>query len=296
MMPFAVLSQLKKWLLQPYPAGGDEHIQWRSALFASLFVTFFLFLFQPFGGHSFDGSNFKWLLECAGFGAMTFIVSAIWAIGVSVCNRIWDEVHWNVWKEILATMVFVSLVGTANLIYAGFRYQQPISWRYALSWQWATWSIGLFPVVFGIFLKQMRAMRQYQKEAAVLNQAVHHLANHNYSAMLRFNASNGKDQIILQANRILHLVAADNYVQIFYEENGQLKQKMLRNTLKDVELQLQPYPQFMRCHRTHLINLDQVETVEGNAQGYRIKLRLVATPIPVSRNLNARIQQLILQK
>jgi DNA-binding LytR/AlgR family response regulator len=47
-----------------------------------------------------------------------------------------------------------------------------------------------------------------------------------------------------------------------------------------------PYSSFFRCHRAFIVNLDKIEQVEGNAQGYKIKLQGAENLIPVSRNLN----------
>ena len=43
---------------------------------------------------------------------------------------------------------------------------------------------------------------------------------------------------------------------------------------------------FFRCHRAYIINLDKVEQVEGNAQGYKLKVRGTEERVPVSRSLN----------
>lgn len=61
---------------------------------------------------------------------------------------------------------------------------------------------------------------------------------------------------------------------------------MLRSTLRRMEDALASWPQFFRCHRTYLVNLDKVAHVSGNAQGYRLHLEGLDDTIPVSRNLN----------
>lgn len=65
---------------------------------------------------------------------------------------------------------------------------------------------------------------------------------------------------------------------------------MLRSSLKKVSEQLEAFPQCFRCHRTHLVNLDQVTAVLGNAQGYKLQLAFGDQLIPVSRSLNDTIR------
>ena len=80
-------------------------------------------------------------------------------------------------------------------------------------------------------------------------------------------------------------------MQVFYVQDGQLKNRMLRTTLKKMEDALAEHSQFFRCHRTYLVNLEKVQRVSGNAQGYRLHLEALEETVPVSRNLNEVIQQ-----
>ena len=56
-----------------------------------------------------------------------------------------------------------------------------------------------------------------------------------------------------------------------------------------MEKQLSDLPQFFRCHRTYLVNLDRVGHVSGNAQGYKLHLEGIDNLVPVSRSLNEEI-------
>ena len=55
-----------------------------------------------------------------------------------------------------------------------------------------------------------------------------------------------------------------------------------------------PYAVFFRCHRAYIVNLDKIEQVEGNAQGYKLKLQGTEDLIPVSRNLNSEFSDRLL--
>ncbi len=285
------LRIIQKWLLQPYPSGVEAHGKWRAALFGFLFVTFFLFLFKPFGGYRFDGTNWEWFLECLGFGGVTLLVSIFWALFTQFFSNIFDETRWNVWKELVTTMIFVTLIGSGNLLYAAYRYEQPLSVPYFLQWQFATWSIGLFPVAFGVFFKQLRLMNRYRQEAQQLTQQVathvHKPVNHQN---LRLEGDNLGELLEIEAQDLLYVMAADNYVVVYYLEAQVLKNRMLRSSLKKVAEQLEAFPQCFRCHRTHLVNLDQVTAVLGNAQGYKLQLSFGDQLIPVSRTLNDNIR------
>ena len=95
------------------------------------------------------------------------------------------------------------------------------------------------------------------------------------------------------------IAAANNYIKVYFIKNasrpgkdgneavpGKPSYTIIRMTMKKAEEVLEAWPGFFRCHRAYIINLDKVEHVEGNAQGYKIRLVDTEELIPVSRNLN----------
>ena len=282
---------IQKWLLQPYPSGTEAHGKWRTALFGFFFVTFFLYLFKPFGGYTFEGTRWQWLLECLGFGGVTLLVSILWALFTQIFSNFFDEARWNVWKELVTTMIFVTLIGSGNLLYAAYRYEQALSIGYFLQWQFVTWSVGIFPVAFGVFFKQLRFMNRYRQEAQqITQQVVGHVHQTSKQERIRLSGENQGELLDMAVQDLLYVLAADNYVVVYYLESQVLKNRMLRSSLKKVAEQLEAFPQCFRCHRTHLVNLDQVTAVLGNAQGYKLQLAFGDQLIPVSRSLNDTIR------
>jgi hypothetical protein len=83
---------------------------------------------------------------------------------------------------------------------------------------------------------------------------------------------------ILQINEedLICVSSADNYVTVVYLINDVLSKKLLRTTLKNMELQL---PQLMRVHRSHLINpIHFKEWKDANT------LLLTQIEVPVAKN------------
>ena len=66
----------------------------------------------------------------------------------------------------------------------------------------------------------------------------------------------------LQLNDIVHINAASNYVEIFTHQETYLK----RTPLKDIEKHL-PCDQFARTHRSHLINMSHIDTLQTSPTG-----------------------------
>src|SRR5215471_9595112 len=81
--------------------------------------------------------------------------------------------------------------------------------------------------------------------------------------------------------------------KIIHLDKGTTQQKVIRNSLKNLEDQLSKYPGIYRCHRTCLVNLQKVIHASGNAQGIKLHLNGTNELIPVSRSLTQEIKQKI---
>lgn len=278
------------WLRQPYPFDRSWSHSVRAAIWAGLFVAFFLFLFKPFGTQVSAGTEWIFARYCLYFGLVTAAVTLLFNGVCRFFPAVFDEEKWVVWKEVLFNIVFIACIGFGNMLLAHFSWKTPLSARSFLVWQGLTFAVGIFPALIGALIGQMRLSKKYIAEAAQLSrpapspQAVSHRD-------VVLSGDNQNETLRLDAAQIAWLSAADNYVQVFFFENDVLKSRMLRATLKKMEEALSDCPQFFRCHRTYVVNLDRVTGVSGNAQGYRLHIAGAENTIPVSRNLNEAIRQ-----
>ena len=80
-----------------------------------------------------------------------------------------------------------------------------------------------------------------------------------------------------------------NYVDIFHlnADNEPIK-TTVRNTLTGLAVDLPE--NFLRCHRSYVVNTDWVDDVSGNAQGYRLHYAIFPdVPVPISRGKSKEI-------
>ena len=91
-----------------------------------------------------------------------------------------------------------------------------------------------------------------------------------------------------QADNILLITAADNYIKIYStQENGSVLSSLKRLTMKNAEdILCSNDNRFFRCHRAFIIRIDKVEHITGNAQGYKLNIPGIDFVVPVSRSLN----------
>ena len=63
--------------------------------------------------------------------------------------------------------------------------------------------------------------------------------------------------------------------------------------MKQAEAAVASAPFIVRCHRAFLVNLHQVAKVDGNSQGYRLRLEGCAEEVPVSKGYAKSVKALI---
>jgi DNA-binding LytR/AlgR family response regulator len=86
------------------------------------------------------------------------------------------------------------------------------------------------------------------------------------------------------SEEFIYAASDRNYVDFYLEGKSGIIKKTIRNSMTNVEEQLNGFPQFFRTHRAFLINLKKMEKKQGNALGYDLKLTGINEKIPVARN------------
>ena len=97
----------------------------------------------------------------------------------------------------------------------------------------------------------------------------------------------------LSLDSLFYITSADNYINVCYKDAQSIKHKLLRSSLSEITKSFNGQPELLRCHKSYIINKTKIESLTGNAAGYKIKLKSYSELIPVSRNLNKSIQEII---
>ncbi|MCK9346993.1 MAG: LytTR family DNA-binding domain-containing protein [Bacteroidales bacterium] len=111
------------------------------------------------------------------------------------------------------------------------------------------------------------------------------------SEVLTFQDEKGELQLSIKKDSLLYLEAADNYVSVWYVSKNGVSRYLVRNTLKDMEERF-AQTRVIRCHRSFMVNLDQVKIARRTSNGIVLDLGTEKIPdIPVSRTYADRIAQ-----
>ncbi len=280
-------------LNQPYPTESSKARSLVKSVGIGAFVGLFLLVFQPFGLDSWQTSAKA--LKILGFGGIALVVMLANFLILPVLWPIYfSDKRWTVGKEISRIMAAVIIIAIGNRLYLGWLLNEPVS---VGGWLWAmgvTFSIGIFPVIGSITLNYIIRLRRYSLVAGGLPvhapsphpvPTANGVTNHPDASpdhTVTLIADNEKDTLTLLSRDLLYIESSDNYCTIVYLKNGQVAKPLLRSSLSRLETQIAQV-HIVRCHRSFVVNLDRVERVTGNAQGYKLHLSNGQFQIPVSR-------------
>lgn len=101
---------------------------------------------------------------------------------------------------------------------------------------------------------------------------------------ITLHADNPVNNFKVDLTKLVYISAANNYVDIYYLNENQLNHKLIRNSLKNIESDLKPYPNFFRCHKGYIVDLNRAKRINKIENGYKLWLNIDNISIPVSRS------------
>lgn len=266
------------FLNEPFPQPDEPKVIVRIATLFGLSISFILGVFQPFNFGA--AGNQVWRYALIFGGITTFVILGYEFTLKYLLGLQRDRPGWTLWKWCLSNLILASCIATANYIFTTYEYGLNHNWhRFGIVLR-STLTIGILPVFALGAIIQARYARRNEKIAAqiVLPNKVS-----VPSGVVKIPVLYSEKTFGLDPQSILCIEAMQNYVQIYYQDQGAIKKKMLRNTLSRVA-EVLASTSVIRSHRSFLVNKNRVVGVSGNAQG--LKLDLKPSPgffVPVSR-------------
>jgi len=277
-------------LSQPYPVEVSPLRGWIRAAWIGAFVGLFLLLFQPFGLYLWETPHKTW--KILGFGLITLVTTGLmYTLPPLLLKGQFVNERWTVGREITWIVTNILFIGIANWLYLNALTGELVT-TYSFLWMvLITFVIGVFPTTASVMISYLVRLRRYSQAAAALPVHSHPAAPSEptsaaTAAALTFLAENEKDTFEVRPGDLLFIESSDNYSTFHYLKNGQPAKTLLRSSLSRLEGQLTSQPSLVRCHRSYIVNLLNVEKVTGNAQGYKLHLHDGAYQVPVARKYN----------
>ena len=290
-----MINKLLTLLRSPYPSLVKR---WKSVIIPSLIVFLILFVLQPFGISMMGGYKF-WVV--LGYGVVSSLALSISTyLFPALFPRYHSEKNWTLGRELLGTLGACLLIAIGNCFYT--------AWVAVLA---------PFPIIFFLMWNRNLQLVRNLKEATEINyalakrentqkekirtrneeqieegRAAEEVAEEETPMQLVFSGGT-KEMLEVDAHTLFYVEAEGNYIRVAYSSADKMQQKLVRATMKQAEEAVAACSFIVRCHRAFLVNIRTVVKVDGNSQGYRLRLEGCTEEVPVSRGYAKEIKTLI---
>jgi DNA-binding LytR/AlgR family response regulator len=256
----------------------------RTVLFTALFALAFVNFYSPFGVNiRFNITNKIQLLLFSSLiiltGVLVIVISRIIMYYYSKKNRI-NYLQYILWviAEIISMAAFYAVF--VKFILKDERYFTEI-FKVSIK---NTSLVLLLPYSILSLYFSWRYKSEQLEELSYKDKTAD-----SSKKMIPFHDEKGTLRFSILLKDLLYLEATDNYVTIFYIDNGKITKYLIRNSLKNLEPKLEP-KKIMRCHRSYMVNFEKVKIMRKEKGGLFLELNTEHKfSLPVSKTYVASV-------
>lgn len=254
----------------------------RLILLTALFALVFINIYKPFSSSSwYSVSEFKFFV----FSSLIILTGVLVVVISRIVMYYWGKKHeittgaYALW--ILLEIFFMSLFYTIYTLVLNPEREYLSAFKESSI---NTSLVLLLPYsVLHLYFsykekeRQLRLLEEDRTEAA------------NKLSVFSFYDEKHELRLSVKRSNLLYIESADNYVCIWYLNKGILTKFMLRNSLKAIEESLAE-TNVLRCHRSYMVNFDQVKVIRREKDGIYLELGIEKVPdIPISKTYSEKV-------
>lgn len=251
------------------------------------FVTLLIIgLLAPFGFQQMG------LFYRTGFAFMLGLIASLSVLIItSLLKKLYPscEDSWTVGKEIL---LILSIVITISFfIYLIFQYLDITDVKSFTLFKMVftkTILVSILPIIILVLFEQYNHQKKQAKTAEEMRAT---LPIDKSSALIQLHSENGSLEVQLHVDELIYLKADGNYVEVFYMDLA-VQKRLIRNRLKVLFDKL-PKDTFFHCHKSYIVNKQNILSVTGNARNFELAMRGVDIQIPVSRTKSEELKSFL---
>lgn len=255
----------------------------------AIYMFLFLYIFEPFGMYNLSGLYKLKIISLYVFiGFFISFVHLFWLQNkiIKIYN-LRNTILWISWITLL-TSLSSSVINDIVFNHGHFYF---LSFFVFIG---IVFGITIIPILVLILWHYVYTLQKQIKISGQLNKKILEKGEtSDNSETILFEASNKRENISLRINNFLYIKSADNYIDVYYVENNSIKHNLLRNTLNEIEKKFAGNKNIQRCHLSYIVNIGIIDSVLGNASGYKLKLKNTEVLIPLSRKYRENIFDLL---
>ena len=274
---------MKNLLTRKYPFAQSSH--WlRDSVIYGLIIWAILYLLQPFGFSQYQGNK---CLVAAAFGVVTMVCYVLY--GYTVMRHLPKLVKTlRVWHDGAAVLGLILCIAIGNFLLLVALFDMPVTLRLFLLFFWWTLIIGAVITAMSVGIEYNRYLK-HQMEALLNNTAEE---QRDITITIHDQNVRGND-LELPINNLLYIEAQKNNIAVCYLRDDKPTTIVLHTTLSAAIDELRDYENIFQCHRSFVVNVNNITQAKGNSNGYQLRLTNSYTTIPVSRQYVPRLKDFI---
>ncbi len=248
----------------------------------SISVFLFILFFQPFPSLKFESENKN--LFIAGYGAIIFIVQIL--VQIVFQRHLLRNNMDGEYNPLLNSLFYfsqIALTSVAFVFYIRYVGNTGITFNIVLRVVVISLSAPVTIYLKDMLLSMHEKYKKLLEENRQMQDKIRQFSESYADKFIEFTSENEADNIRLQVSEIIFVKSADNYVEIGFRDGGEIRKKMVRNTLKNIEKQLREFNNFVRTHRSGIVNIQYIDKLNKNFNSYWLTLIDTKETIPVSR-------------
>lgn len=261
---------------------------WITVILCTVIVVLALAVFEPFV-YRFNSNDYLCLLF--GCSSIAFVCSSLFfVVFPTIFTSCFSVSKWTIGRMYAYWAIYVLFFGTMVFLY---EYGLLKNYRVGEGLHSTFYGLFLYNIASAVFVSviplfvtnyitKTRHRQNNIVEARELNVC---LSNRSKVQLVQEEVvleGATKETVTVNPNEVLYLESSGNYVSIVYRDGSMNRNKLLRCTIKQMEDALLPYAVFIRCHKSYIVNINQISAISGYEQGFRLSLFDTLEMIPVS--------------
>ncbi|MCL3779986.1 LytTR family transcriptional regulator [Prolixibacteraceae bacterium JC049] len=241
-----------------------------------IFGIFFMNVFVPFNVNRWvNDSGFQQFLRLSSFGVIAAMVLTVTQFGIRPVFKLKSLNRFQFAIFVVLELMLIALLFT--IFHAEIH---DAVWKeYLMTLRYT--SLGIFtPYLIALLLIGTITPRKEIKEVTVPSKV----------GLIGIPDEKGVVKLSVQLEDLLYMESTDNYATIFFADEGNVKKMLVRNTLKNLEQELNEFP-ILRCHRSFIVNVNNIKMAQKTSGKFLLHLKNCDTIIPVSRKYIPQFQQ-----
>jgi len=276
-----MFKQINTYLNKPFPSIDSPRARLIMPISFGFFVFAFLYIFKPFGINS---SPDDALMVTLGYGAITMTISFINNyLFQYIFSKTKIDNNYTLKHNLFISIWFLFTIGVANWAYSNYIINSDELNASLFVYIFYTLAVGIFPMTIGAYITERKLNKRNKETAESINYNIDNDIIEIKEINFEFISELTDDKLIINSKDLICIKSDGNYCEFYFEQENEIKRKILRYTMKMASEIVDNSPKITRCHRSYFANIDKVKKVSGTARNLSLHFDNLDFIIPISR-------------